>query len=243
MHVAVYTAICQEDDRWVDQYLAEMSRLSLPFAVHFDRCGTGLKQKMTSHELCIGCTAQDNKRVEFTEQHKQGVLDLVAKDRRKFHWAMPMDIDETWEKDVLAKLERLSQLNVDYVRVQWLNLWGDPQHVRVDPPFKAIRDKMYNLRSGRWQFNSPVVNGPHLFYQGGVREGWAGPRATYHEDWDTVCLHWGLMTRELREEHKARWDRVYTAATKKGNPYGMWDVGVNEEKYPPRVEENPYYVD
>lgn len=41
--ICAFTSICQEDERWVDQYLAEVDRLKMDFCVHFDRCSSSLK--------------------------------------------------------------------------------------------------------------------------------------------------------------------------------------------------------
>jgi hypothetical protein len=185
------------------------------------------------HKLCIGTTAENV--LPFNEKHKQKVLDLVQ-DKKRFKWAMPWDIDETWDKNAPEGLTALQSLDVDYVMLGWQNLWNDPQHIRVDGPMKCYRDKLYNLRSGRFEFMSAVVNGPTL-HAGGAEKA----TVTFHRTWDVVCLHWGLMTRELREQHKARWDAVYGQPVCGGrNPYGIWDWALNEKDYPPRIEPNPY---
>lgn len=236
MSICVYTAVCEADMRWIPQYLTEIERLGFKFAVHFDKCERKTKLSMQNHRLCIGTTALDA-RGEFTERDKQGVLDIVQNNH--FDWAMPMDIDETWERGALAKLQVLQTSNLDYIMLPWVNLWGDARHVRTDGPFKTLREKMYNMRSGVWRFLSTIVNGAILMTNNGRGKLVRKDDSTVWQG-DCTCLHWGLMTKELRVEHKARWDRIYEKATKGGgNPYGIWDYALDETKEP-RLEENVY---
>lgn len=228
-----FTAICEEDSFWVDQYLAEVERLNVPFAVHLDRCGDSTIKALTSHPFCVGSTRADVSGREFNETHKQGVMDVVQCSR-SFDWALAWDIDETFAPNASEEMERATSLMVDCINVKWVNLWGDHSHIRVDGPFSGgHRCKLYNLHSGRWAFTNKVVNGPKLFRRGSEVRG----REVRHHD--LVCLHWGMMTRDLREQHKERWDRIYEKAVGK-NPYGFWDYALNETDYPPEIIPNPY---
>jgi hypothetical protein len=233
--VCAFTSICQEDDVWIDLYLSEIERLDLPFAIHFDRCSKETKERLT-HPLRVGWTAQDDPNIEFTEQHKQSVLNVVARHRRKFDWALAWDVDEAWEKDAPRKLKAIRS-DADYLLCRWVNLWGDDRHIRVDGPFcNSKRVKFYSLRHRntlRWRFDHPITNGAKLCNLGDM------PVRTDQGELDLVCLHRGLMTRELRLQHKERWDRIYSTAVGE-NPYGIWKLACDEENYPPAVERNPY---
>ena len=50
-----------------------------------------------------------------------------------------------------------------------------------------------------------------------------------------TCLHWGMMTEELRVAHKRRWDDIYSKVG--GNPSGFWDLCLDPTKIP-RLEEH-----
>lgn len=229
MSVGVFSSICEEDSYWLDQYLAEMERLDLQFAINFDRCSEQTKRQVIRHRLCFGYTSQDNPAVEFKETDKQGVFDLLA--AMLVDWAMAWDVDEVWERDAVNILGALDSLDADYAQCYWLNLWNDKNHARVDGAFGLKpRVKFYNLRRDiEWRFNHPITNGL-------MAKNKEGPRlATL----DLVCLHCGLMTKELRLLHKARWDRIYTAAVG-ANPYHFWDEAC-DESIPPKVIKHGYF--
>lgn len=223
--VCAFTSICEEDRVWIPQYLAEAERLRMPFVVHLDRCKPETAGLFKRHDLLVGVTSQDDPKIEFTEQHKQAPLDLVA--QKKFGWAMAWDIDETYEFSAREKIDRIAAMSVDLVDIIWLNLWNDKAHVRVDGSFMSgHRVKFLNLNSGKWTFDSPITNGPKL------------PGAMIGKS-DLVCLHHGMMTHELREQHKARWDRIYTAAVG-ANPYGFWNYAL-DPTIQPQVQRHGYY--
>lgn len=229
MKLGVYTAVCEEDRGWIDQYLAELERLALPFAVHLDRCSRETSKRLRQHRLCFGATQHHGKE-EFNERHKQGVFDLVV--GGGFDWAIAVDVDETFEKDAPAMLATLACDTADYLQTMWLNLWGDREHIRIDGPFEfPLRVKLYRLNSGiRWFFDHPITNG--LKQRPGCREPVKGI-------FPLRCLHWGMMTLELRRQHKERWDRIYTAAVG-GNPYKFWDYALDEATHPPVVARHDY---
>lgn len=230
MRVCAFTSVCQEDLGWVDQYIIEAERLHIPFAIHLDRCNIQDFSKLVNHRLCRGYSRQNKGYIEFNETHKQEVMDIAATTGST--WLMAWDIDETYATDLSFLDDPMLQMSHDYINVRWLNLWEDTDHVRVDGPFgSGHRDRFYNNRSGQWVFNHKVVNGPKLK----VRGIFAGSNARELKYHDFICLHHGMMTRELREFHKERWDRIYGVAVGK-NPYGFWDYALNETEYPPVVK-------
>ena len=226
--IGVYTSVCEEDAMWVEQYLDEIERLRLPFAIHLDRCDTWTKDKLRRHRLCIGATVQQDFYTEFNETHKQGAFDIVV--GAGFKWAMAWDIDETYERDAPRKLEEISKLDVDHVDVRWLNLLDDHRHIRIDPPFDSgHRVKFYRLGKIDWRFAHKITNGPKPI----------SGEEPHLGRYDLVCLHWGMMTKGLRLLHKERWDRIYTKAVGK-NPYGFWKMACDEENHPAVVVEHDY---
>lgn len=204
--------------------------------MHFDRCSADTKALVQGHGWCFGVTSQDDLATEYTEKHKQAPFDLLQNSGR-FDWVVYQDIDEIWEKEAPDKLRSILGRPENHLKVHWVNCWGDLQHIRVDTLFaNAPRVKAYNVANGnRWRFDHAITHGCKLLDS----QGNTAVNLMVCGKIDLVCLHYGLMTRELREMHKARWDRIYTKAVG-NNPYGFWDYCLDEENYPPTVIENPY---
>jgi hypothetical protein len=239
MNVCAFTAVCEEDARWLPQYLAEAERLRMHFFVHFDRCQPSTKLPVCVHPLCRGWSQNDDPDSVFDETHKQAVLSLAEKD--SWGWAMAWDVDETFEKHARAKILDVAEYaDVDHVRVRWVNLWGDVNHCRVDGPFEVGRRvKFYRLNAGvRWVFRDPKVNGPKPIYLDG-RTASADDRELRLRDSDLACLHHGMMTREDCLLHKERWDRIY--GRHGGNPYRTWEYAADTARFPPVVVRHGYF--
>lgn len=233
--ICAFTSICEEDHCWIDQYLMESERLGIKFAMHFDRCSDGTKHKILSHRNCIDHTYQDNKSIEFNERHKQRIFHKIYENQYRggfYTWAMAWDIDETYEQCALQKIMVLENqtLRTDHAQVKWVNLWGDSSTIRTDRHYSSgHRVKFYNLSSGNWIFDHPITNGCKL----------VGRRARPLLKMDLTCIHWGMMTLELRELHKERWDRIYTTAVG-DNPYGFWKDAI-DESIEPILEKHNYF--
>ena len=234
MNIAAFTSICQEDKCWLDQYLKEVERLGVHFAMHFDHCTTTVRKEVAKHKQCIGVTHR-NDGVMFTEKHKQQVFDVVV--ANGFKWAMSWDIDETYDYYAPDKLQSIQSNDHTIITVDWRNLWGDKDHVRVDEAFETrIRHRFINITKGAWKFLRPSINGPFLVKD---NESTQVKNIPHHKS-DIVCLHWGMMTRELRVQHKQRWDRIYTNAIGR-QPYKFWDYALDEQTYPPRVVKHNHF--
>jgi hypothetical protein len=243
--VGFFTPVSGEDASYCNQYLADIDRLGFPFTVYLDRCSNDLKNKLTSHPLCAGYVANDNKRREFSEKDRQQPMDMLM-DRTL--WAVSMDFDETWERDAKVKFECLrSHSNYTHAKVKTAHLWETPEFIRVDQHCRASHaDRCYNLKF-RHVFLSGVTNGPRTVVSKQENQAQRNFGYTYKDcmpedrsigfETGITCLHWGLMTRELRLMHKERWDRIYSHPdTGGGNPYGTWKKFLDEETYPPIVE-------
>lgn len=230
MRIAFFTAICEGDAEWIDQYLKEIDRLGFDFAIHLDRCSEETMKRLISHPKCIGFTT-NKKGKEFSERDKQGVLDILI--REKYEMAINADIDETWEKDAPRKFEEIYNMEFDVVDYRWLNVWDKPNQIRYDGPFGGgHRTKIYNLRSKfDWIFHADTVNGAAAHLHG----------TRVYEDaktvkYDLVSLHWGLFLKRHRDEHKERWDRIYGKYTGGKNPYGLWEYACDEKITPQFIE-------
>lgn len=224
--ICAFTSICEEDACWLDQYLAEAGRLDMPFVMHFDRCSQETKDRVSSHRLCLGTTQQDDVRQEFEEWHKQAPLDVIQ-NSRQFDWAMAWDVDETWHRDFRALAGLLRTCGANQVDVPWKNLWDDKDHIRVDGPFSAGHRVKFLTMVHRWRFDSKITNGPKA-------EGIPDSQFTT-EKLPIACIHWGMMTHEMRMQHKERWDRIYTAAVGR-NPYGFWNYALDPAYIPTVVK-------
>lgn len=218
--IGAYSSICEEDKVWIPQYLKEIDRLGVDFVMHFDRCSEETKALVRAHPRCVDSTEQNDPSIEFAETHKQKAHDLLI--HRGYDWAVAWDMDETWEKDAPEKFKQILEITeYDYLITHFFHLWEDSKHIRVDEEFgRCSRHKFNNLKSFDWRWTSPVVNGPTAIPKGGnkwCRMGW----------FNIHCIHWGLMTHELRQFHKDRWDRIYSRAVG-SNPYGFWDLALNK---------------
>lgn len=258
--VCVFTSVCEEDSYWLDQYLNDLQRIGLGFCMHFDRCSDTLKHKVVSHQMYRGHTEQNRKMIEFTEQHKQGVLDLVVS--KRYRWAMAMDIDETHETDTSTKLltllESAESENIHHCTVSFYTLWDHWKYHRYDGPFgQGVRTHLYKIEDGsKLYFRSAKVNGPTRFSSRGKTASLpilkklitrrrlssvgrlsriGGRLDTNVRKYDLVRLHWGLMTEGLRKQHKQRWDRIYGKLG--GNTYQIWKHSL-EKEYIPDVKEH-----
>ena len=213
--VCAFTSVCLEDVKWIEQYLSEVTRMKTRFAVHLDRCipedHAGL-MSLTSSSFCVGQTLQRDKSIEFRENHKQPVFDLIAK-MNQFRWAMAWDIDETFTKNGAEELNDATRSTEHCLATRYVHLWGDVNHYRAD--MTSWRDHLYNLRSGKWKWRDGITNGPRLF---------RGDSLVLDKSvrFNLTRLHHGVMTEEDRKFHKDRWDRIYTAAAGR-NPYNFWN--------------------
>lgn len=234
---AAFIEVCEQDVIHLDTCLAEVTRLGMPFGIHFDRCSEATKARVRAHPFLVAEHSQDDHSVEYTEMHKQGVISKIMLLNR-FKWLVHWNVDEVWEKDTLQKLAKIADRDEHYLYCQWINCWGDVGHIRTDGPFNTPRVKLYNLSKGKWLANHAIIHGlKFLKTDGQIDES----ENVVKGHVDLVCLHLGLMTRELREQHRERWDRIYNTATRgDGNPYGIWRMALDEETYPPTVSENTY---
>jgi hypothetical protein len=235
--IQAFTPICEDDAHWIPQYLAEAERLDLRFAMHFDRCSNLTKHMLLSHRLCVGGTQQNDPDREYDETAKQVAMDIA---NTGVQWVLHWDMDETWNVKDLAELERSLPSDALAIDVRWVNLWEDDRHIRTDGVlggYSATRTKLYRStwrrsHTQKWVFRSPLVYGPSLMQYGRALEHTPAKALSVH------CQHHGYKTRELRLQHKARWDRVYGAHHDGVNPYGTWAF-LCDESITPTVEEYP----
>jgi len=222
-----YSSVCEQDAVWLDQYLREAERLKMPFSMYLDRCSQEVFNKVILHPLCVGVHSQDDPDREYDETAKQVVFEEACK---RAQYVISTDIDETWDRDFYNKFYHYERdLNWDSLKVHFPCLWDSPDQIRVDGQFAGCsldRTKIYRTTDRLWIHKNACVQGAYL-----------RNRRAVELSTEINCIHWGYMTRELREAHKAKWDRVYGAHNEK-NPYDLWAMMCNEEQFPPIVEKH-----
>ena len=219
--IAIYTAVCDADEKYFGQFLSEMTRLNLDFFIHFDKCSDETKKKFMQHKYFSGYT----ERTEgvYKETDKQGILDLLSS--KNYQWAMCLDFDETLEKAAPQKLKIVLESKESIIQVPYINLWEDKKHCRIDGWFgTATREKFYNLKI-KWKFNFPYVGRPRP-----VTSGFSMKKVHIY------FIHHGLMNSRLCNFHKERWDKIYTHSAGM-NPYNMWNDAVNNKPEIRRITE------
>lgn len=218
VQIGAWLATCEDDAlRWGEQWLAEATRLQIQFTVYFDKCSQAVVDMFRTNDLFLGGI---NGSKPFDELCKDEALQLL-RSRSNADWLMTWDTDETWEPEAPQKLKLLEPLDCDEVRISWVNLWNDSDVVLVNYPSNPVRSKLFTGKRA-WKYAHGCVATPGLL----------PPQPGKEESIDLVCLHHGLMTRELREMQKQRWDKIYGRVMGR-NPYGAWDWVLNEKDHPP----------
>lgn len=225
--IVACTPLCEEDAVYIPQYLAEVERMEVGFFVYLDRCSVGTKDALRRHPACLGSVSQDDPAVDYQENVREQLYQKAVE--HGCCMTILWDADETWSRDAPGLVQDWRQRkDWDCLRATWLNLWGDREHVRLDNPSNPERVKVHRVNGTvQWRWVGGIVVDPYPSRQ--VRQ----------LDSGLVCLNHGLMTYELRLQHKARWDRIYGRMNGK-NPYDYWDLLLDEERYPPVIAQNIY---
>lgn len=215
--LGIVVSTCDEDKQHFARFLAEMTRLSLPFAVNLDHCCEETEELFLGHDLCIGGYRDHDPESFFEESHRQRALEILL--RGGFQWMLQMDVDETLEKEALRKLREATHFGADIVGARVLDLWGDNTDLsaltyRVDGPFNGSRrEKLFSLTSDpNIHYYHPTIHAPKVC---------PVVRSVVVNMSDLRVLHWGIMNREDAEFHCKRWDAIYTRYVG-GNPYGLY---------------------
>lgn len=224
--LGILFAVCDGDEKHFDRFLAELTRLGFPFAVHFDHCSAETKRRFKEHPLFIDGHEDDDPNSFFGEDSRQSAMDILMK--AGFEWALSFDVDETLEKNAHEKIARVLEMKEDVIECPLLDLWGDERHYRVDGPFQSShREKFFRLTIGRWNYTHPTSHAPK-----------ATPRNREHVvtvgHADLHVIHWGIMDMDDVRFHTERWNRVYIKKVGK-NPYGFYEYMNDPEKYKPEI--------
>lgn len=235
MKICIFSRVVDEDKGWLPQYMAEITRLGLPFFMHFDRCFAVTKSEVTAHPLCVGYVSQDNNNREYEETDQQRLMDQIW--RKGYDWAISLDIDEIFEKDAIWKIPKYlgeADPGIDLFRIKCVTLWEDEKHARIDGVFGGrIIERIYRLRpENQWVYTEKVQVGPYL-YSRGYGTGKVQGRV---EAMDLNFLHYGMITKEIRQMHNDRWNRIYGRFTNGVNPYKIWKHALDETITPTIVE-------
>lgn len=224
MKIGILFSVFDGDQKHFDRFAAELQRLALPFAVNFDHCSKETKQLFQQHPNFLAGHENDDPENHFDESHRQTALKLLIK--HKFDWALSLDVDETLERRAPEMIQELARKKfydeqnpkrgkvlADVIDFRVLDLWGDERHYRVDGPFRGShREKMFNLRSGEWNYYHPTVHAPKLTETKGRTT------ALVVKGYPCHVLHWGIMDKADAQHHTERWNTIYTRKVG-GNPY------------------------
>ena len=229
--LGVLFPVCDGDERHFDRFLAELTRLGFPFAVHFDHCSAETKRRFKEHPLFLEGHEDDDPNSFFGEDSRQSALDILVK--HGFAWMLSFDVDETLEKNAPEKIRKLLDADAggyDVIEFPLLDLWGDARHYRVDGPFQqSHREKMFRLGIGRWRYTHATIHAPMCT-----------PLHKEHEvrviQPDIFVMHWGIMNMEDVRFHTERWNRVYEKKIGK-NPYGFYPYMNDPVGNPPDIRE------
>jgi hypothetical protein len=216
--ICAFTPMSNEYIDWLDQYLAGLKRLDMPFVMHFDRCSDATISKVCQNPACLGHTRQDDFNRDFMEGDRQGIMDIVR--TLGFNWALMLDIDEVLERDAAPKLAALEASNADSAEMLYLDLGPDVHHYSEDrgsgqSGWKS-RTKAFRVGDGRFTFRNPQYIYP-LWPEG--RDGGVVFQS------DLVILHTGHLTPELRKWHRDRATRLFEGHWA---PYAAFEPGQDE---------------
>lgn len=208
--------IFEGDTRHVDRFVRELTRLGLPFAAHFDHCSDEFERQFRSHPLFVAAHSDRDPESHFDESFRQSALDILIKEG--FEWAVQMDVDETLERDAPAMLRAITEeADTDVACFPCLDLWGDARHYRVDGPFAGNqREKVFRLTGNSLVYPHPTAHAPNVKPLLATKT-----RATVVRR-EVRILHWGIMDMQHAQEHRERWDAIYTCKVGR-NPYGGYE--------------------
>lgn len=211
--LGVLFSVFDGDEKHFDRFLGELHRLGRPFVVNFDHCSRATKKFFMESPLYLGGYEDDDPGVMYSEGLRDRSLRILL--REGFRWMLQLDVDETLDKYALPKLEKAVTMDADVIGARWISLWEREDQQRTDGGIaNAKREKLFNLKANpKILYNSAVINSPRLRCEG------RDPVVVMS---DIFVLHWGMMSFEDADEHKRRWDTIYTKAVG-GNPYGAWN--------------------
>lgn len=230
MKVGALFSVFDGDRKHFDRFLAELSRLRLPFAVNFDHCSRETKNRFQSHPMYLCGHEDDDQKSYFDESFRQRPLEMLH--RQGFDWALSLDVDETLERSAPEKIKILATtVDAEVICCPVLDLWGDERNYRVDGTFASSRrEKMFRLNStaGTFEYYHPTTHAPKVLKPN---------REVKVHFSDLRVLHWGIMNMEDVHEHTTRWNTIYIRKVGK-QPYGFYAY-LNDPNTVPVLKEVP----
>lgn len=219
--------VVNEEDahKWFGQLLPELKRFDLPIAWILDKCSDETKKIVKEFPLTVG--VKEIEEGTFREKWRQYAIEPLKAAGCK--WVILWDADDTFTEEapkIIKKTLETATGSVGYVRRLNIVTENGKDFIRVDGPFdqnnngtQVNRMIIYNMGyTLRWM--DDVTHGPYCF---------AEDNQVIDDRFQVEAhsIHWGLRDKELRLEHKRRWDENYTNAIGR-NPYGLWNHVLDE---------------
>ncbi len=211
--------ICERDAQlFLPRLLQNLNDLGVGASWYCDNLFQESLREIRESDRTVGMFVENNHRIRYSENHRLYPSDIAKESGAE--WALRIDADETvMLRDWKVVPELISQGRKQW-RGPWYNVWEDiSPHpiIRVDSPLepdRCSRIMLLPLQGVRWTFRHPIAS--------------AYSDVDVPEDrCDIRVIHWGFSTKELRQDHRERWDRLY-----RPNPYQLWNEVCDESKSP-----------
>lgn len=214
MRIGAAICICEQDAHYLPALLPELERMNVDVAWLANNCSDETVKILNDFTRTVGVHRHEG---IFNNCLRNYPLDILKK--AGYDWCIQWDADEMWEKDAPQKLQTILRDQI-LIQVRMAHVWEkDGNWLTTD--WASERDRIYNLKY-QWLYLQRVVAGATLID--------AELITTPEDIW---MIHWGYSSKEKREHHKKRWDRIHGNSTGK-NPYGMWDT-ITQEGYEPKL--------
>jgi hypothetical protein len=219
--------VVNEEDavKWFGQLLPELKRFDLPVAWILDKCSEDTKKVVKEFPLTVGVKEMEGD--TFREKWRGYAIPHLK--AAKCKWVVLWDADDTFTPEapkIIKETLETAKGSVGYVRRLNIVTENGKDFVRVDGPFdpsvngtQVNRMIIFNMGYDlRWM--DDVTHGPYCFDE-------SNQVIDERFQIEAHSIHWGLRDLQLRQEHKERWDKNYTAAIGR-NPYGLWNHVLDE---------------
>jgi hypothetical protein len=221
MRIVASIPICEEDVGYLPSLFTEIERMDVDASWVMNNCSPETVERIRSFSRTVW---QREFNVSFHNCLRNFSLEAVE---LSYDWLIQWDADETWEPDAPEKIRKMLSQKGNYglVPVRMAHAWDKDGETYFTTDWAAERDRIYNMdKRYRWRYLNRVTAGPTNLYGGDER-----PK----DPLNLWMLHWGYQTKEKRDFHKKRWDKLHGISMGK-NPYGQWST-ITQAGYEPHL--------
>lgn len=221
--IGAYVMFCEEDTKWLDGFFKNAEMVGVDIAWQLDNCSEETVKKIKEFKHTVWIKEETEPFLECFRRNPFNALKELGYD-----WAFHWDIDERWDisSDLQKDFDDADKKGAVSVFFPMFTAWDDK--LRVDTIFKPHTHQSQTLRqrayktSENWVWRGKIVVSPYLIQDG---ENYLAYKRHYG---NSPMVHYGCVSKEIREHHKERWDKNYTRAV--GNqPYDFWKY-INDEE-------------